>query len=142
MVPKSGQGQTLHFLLLWVFVGFLFSHVLNIFSLSPSTLKILGFFRIRPVLYLSVSPRKGEGALIFSLVMAHLLKGCDPKLSFIPLPGRLPLGEKERGMVGARDGNDFLLPLRDILMILKLLMKNHCTLSPLFSDAYNSKEYK
>lgn len=74
--------------------------------------------------------------------MAHLLKGCDPKLSFIPLPGRLPFGEKERGMVGARDGYDFLLPLRDILMILKLQMKNHCTLSPLFSDAYNSKEYK
>ena len=49
---------------------------------------------------------------------------------------------KERAMVGARDGNDSLLQLRDILRILKLVMKNHCTLSPLFSDAYNSKEYK
>lgn len=52
------------------------------------------------------------------------------------------MGEKERGMVGARDGIDFLLPLRDILMILQLVMKNHCPLSPLFSDACNSKEYK
>lgn len=49
---------------------------------------------------------------------------------------------KERAMVCARDGDDPLLPLRDILRILKLVMKNDCTLSPLFSDAYNSKEYK
>ena len=44
--------------------------------------------------------------------------------------------------MGARDGNDFLLPLRDSLMILQLVMKNHCTLSSLFSDACNCKEYK
>ena len=36
----------------------------------------------------------------------------------------------------------FLPRSRDILMILKSVMKNNSTLSPLFSDAYNCKQYK
>ena len=108
---------------LWVF---LFSHISNIFSLSPSTLKTLCFFQENICLVpLCLNPGKVRMFWYFPCLWLCLLKGFDPKLSFYSTTWEVTTGRKSKEQGGCQRWKQFSVPVRDILMIVKLVMKNH-----------------